>query len=60
MLNLHGWLNVICSAFDFFQDHWRRKRTVKVTLGFISGPSVRNKEDIGQRTQGQLHLSFAL
>ena len=45
-----------------FKTIWRRKRTVKMTLGFISGPSKRNKEDTGQRTQGQLHQSssFAL
>ena len=45
-----------------FKTIWRRKITLKVRLGFISGPSMRNKEDTGQRTQGQLHLSssFAL
>ena len=29
MLNLHGWLNVIYSAFDFFQDHLEEEKNSK-------------------------------
>ena len=32
------------------------ENTVKVTFGLISGPSMRNQEDTGQRMQGRSHL----
>ena len=63
VLNLHGQLNIIYSAFAFFQDHLEEEKNSKsdTWIHFMTIP-MRNKEDTGQRIQGQLHLSssFAL
>ena len=52
-------LSITVCEINFFQDHLEEKicnNAEKVTFGLISGPSVRNQEDTGQRRQG--HFIF--